>query len=311
MIEVQIAEMMDTGAHFGHQTKRWNPKMRPYIYGARSGVHIIDLQQTKELAAQALQFITDSVARGLNVLFVGTKQQSREIVRDNAQRAQMFYVNDRWMGGTLTNFNTIKKSIDMLIDLETKRANNDFEGYTKKELLDIDRKIIKLEASLGGIKALKRIPDILFIIDPKQENIAVKEANKLGLPIVAITDTNCDPDPIDHVIPANDDAISSITYFTVKVADACVLGLEKREQNAQNESRSEARGERRAPRPRRSVKGEEAGKEAGKSYVSKAVRDSAFEGDAKEGYSAQAEVAVISPATPNLDDQVLQHAAKG
>lgn len=311
MIEVQIAEMMDAGAHFGHQTKRWNPKMRPYIYGARSGVHIIDLQQTKQLAAEALKFITDSVARGLSVLFVGTKQQSREIIRDNAQRAQMFYVNDRWMGGTLTNFNTIKKSIDMLIDLETKRTNNDFEGYTKKELLDIDRKIIKLEASLGGIKSLKRVPDILFIMDPKQENIAVKEARKLGLPIVAITDTNCDPDPIDHIIPGNDDAISSITYFTAKVADACVLGLEKREQNAQNDSQFDARGEKRPVRARRSVKGEDASKEAGKSYVSKGVRNSGFEGDATAGYSAQAEVAVISPATPAVDGEVLQHAAKG
>lgn len=298
MIEVQISEMMEAGAHFGHQTKRWNPKMRPYLYGARSGVHIIDLQRTKELAREAFQFITDSVAAGRVVLFVGTKQQARNVIKDEATRCKMYYVNQRWMGGTLTNFKTIKNSIDKLIELETKREKNEFEGYTKRELLDIDRRIIKLEASLGGIKGLTRTPDIVYIVDAQHEKIAVREARKLHIPVVAITDSNCDPDQIDYVIPGNDDAIASIAYFTRKVADACLLGLEKREELAREQARLK-----KAPRPAKKpekkarvvpgteeVKGKGKGKKVKKTaYVARGT-EAGSEEEIREGFtSAKAE----------------------
>lgn len=266
-ISVEISEMMETGAHFGHQTKRWNPKMRPFIYGNRSGVHIIDLQKTKELAGKALDYLVQAVGSGQDVLFVGTKVQARAIIKDNAVRCNMHYVNNRWMGGTLTNFKTIKKSIDKLIDFQTKRQNNGFEGYTKKELLDIDRQIVKLEASLGGIKGLTAPPDLVYIVDPNHEHIAVREAAKLHIPIVALTDSNCDPDPITYPIPTNDDAVGAITYFTQKIADACLAGLEVREQTARTQEAQEAvAGERQQQRPqrkRRVASGREA-KETGK-----------------------------------------------
>jgi small subunit ribosomal protein S2 len=296
MIDIQIEDMMNAGAHFGHQTKRWNPKMRPYLYGSRSGVHIIDLQKTKSLAVEALEFVTKQVASGKNVLLVGTKPQAREIIQREATRASMFYVTDRWMGGTLTNFQTIKKSIDRLIDLETRRENNDLEGYTKKEKLDIDRTIEKLLASLGGIKGMKGAPGIIFVVDPKQEHIAILEAKKLGIPVVAITDSNCNPDPIDYIIPGNDDALSSIEYFTIKLADACLAGLDKREANTTqvyDEQRQGDKGKgRRGPRTR-SVKGGD----APNSYVSKTVQAQTFEGDAAGGFSAKTEVAE-TPAAP-------------
>lgn len=293
MSDIEIEAMMDAGAHFGHQTKRWNPKMRPYIYGARSGVHIIDLQKTKSLAVEALEYLTNAVAHGKDVLFVGTKPQAREIIKAQAIRSNMYYVTDRWMGGTLTNYQTIRKGIDRLIDLETRREKNDFEGYTKKELLDIDRAIIKLEASLGGIKRTKGVPAVLFVVDPKQEHIAVMEANKLGIPVIALTDSNCDPDPIDYIIPGNDDAISSVEYFTTRVADACLAGLEKREQFAQNPDASQGRGFRPGRGPRRG--GPARGTE-NKSYVSKAVQGQTYEGDASGGFSATVEAPAVAPA---------------
>ena len=283
--EIKIEEMMEAGAHFGHQTKRWNPKMKPYLYGARSGVHIIDLQKTKSLAEEALEFIEKAVAKGQDVLFVGTKMQARETVKKEAERCNMFYVIDRWMGGTLTNFKTIKKSIDRLIEMETRRENNDYEGYTKKELLDIDRQVLKLEASLGGIKRMEDVPGVLFVIDPKLEEIAIKEAIRLGITVVAMTDSNCDPDPIDYPIPCNDDAISSIDYFAKKVADAILAGVEKHEaqgqQSALNSGRQgEGRGKRHHPRTSK-------GGPSGKTYVARGAKEDKFEGDASSGYSAK------------------------
>jgi small subunit ribosomal protein S2 len=292
MFDIQIEAMMDAGAHFGHQTKRWNPKMRPYIYGSRSGVHIIDLQKTKALAVEALEYLTNAVAHGKDVLFVGTKPQAREVIKSQAIRAQMYYVTDRWMGGTLTNYQTIKKGIDRLIDLETRREKNDFEGYTKKELLDIDRTIIKLEASLGGIKRTKSVPAVLFVVDPKQEHIAILEANKLDIPVIALTDSNCDPDPIDYIIPGNDDAISSVEYFTTRVADACLAGLEKREFVAQSYDASQGRGQRQGRGPRRP--GGPRGATENKSYVSRAVQGQTYEGDASGGFSATVEAPVVA-----------------
>ncbi|MCP5464203.1 MAG: 30S ribosomal protein S2 [Deltaproteobacteria bacterium] len=288
MTQVSIPEMMEAGAHFGHQTKRWNPKMRPYIYGSRSGVHIIDLQKTHDLANEALQFIQETVAKGGDVLFVGTKQQAREAVKEHAGRSKMHYVNQRWMGGTLTNFKTIKNSIDRLLDLESRREKDQFEGYTKRELLDIDRTIEKLEASLGGIRNLNGFPRVVFVVDPKHEHIAIREARKLGLTVIALTDTNCDPDPVDHVIPANDDAISTIEYFASKVADACLAGLEKRQENARKASGdTKPQTEKKA---RRVSDGTEADKKA--AYVGKRAKteEEAKEGDGSvEGYSAKAE----------------------
>lgn len=286
MVDVQIPEMMEAGAHFGHQTRRWNPKMKPYLYGARSGVHIIDLQKTQDLASQALKIVVDIVGKGGDVLFVGTKSQARNVVKEQAERSEMFYVNNRWMGGTLTNYQTIKNSIDRLIDYETRREGDGFEGYTKKELLDIDRTIEKLTASLGGIKKMKGVPGLLFVIDPNHEKIAISEARKLGIPVIAMVDSNCDPDPIDYVIPSNDDAISSIEYFTTKLADACLEGLEKREEEAQKAGAAEKAAPKKPARKSRVAKGET----TGRSYVAKSVKEQSAETESTEGgFSAKAE----------------------
>ena len=264
MIQISIQEMLDAGAHFGHQTRRWNPKMKPYIYGARSGVHIIDLQQTFSLAQKGLGFLEEVVARGEDVLFVGTKKQAQGVIEEEAKRCSMPYVTHRWMGGTLTNFQTIKKSVDRLIDLETRRANNDFQGYTKKELLGIDREIEKFLSVLGGIRNMKTPPGALFVVDPGQERIAVHEAEILEIPVVAMTDSNCNPDPIDYPLPANDDALRSIQLFTARAADACLAGLEKRELRAREEGAKGALDARkRTGRKLQEMEG------AGKAYVSR------------------------------------------
>lgn len=289
MVDVSIQEMMEAGAHFGHQTRRWNPKMRPYLYGSRSGVHIIDLQKTLTLAKEALDFISKTVASGKEVLFVGTKNQARNIMREQAEKSQMFYVNNRWMGGTLTNYPTIKKSINRLIDFETRRENDGFEGYTKKELLDIDRTIEKLTASLGGIKLMQDLPGVIFIVDPNNEKNAVSEARKLKIPVVAIVDSNCNPDPIDFIIPANDDALSSIEYIASKVTEACLEGLEKREQYAREVSQKKQDEQADKPKAKRRVA---SGESTGKSYVAKAVKEDQSNEGAEEGsFSAKAEEA--------------------
>lgn len=289
MIDIQISEMMTVGAHFGHQTQRWNPKMRPYIYGARSGVHIIDLQKTKSLAKQAFDFIEKSVAQNKSVLFVGTKPQAKNIIAEKIPQAGMYYVTDRWMGGTLTNFQTIRKSIDRLIDLETRRENNDFQGYTKKELLEVDRTITKLEASLGGIKKMNGLPSVVFIVDPKLEHIAVKECQCLNIPIVALVDSNCDPEPIDYVIPANDDSIGSVEYFITKAVEACQLGLEKREERIRSlPDKDQSQGAR-----GKKTKRVSRGVADTRSYVSKKGQET-FEGDASEGFSAEVSVETAS-----------------
>lgn len=296
MIDIQITDMMDVGAHFGHQTQRWNPKMKPFLYGVRSGVHIIDLQKTLGLADAALKFLSDTVASGRDILLVGTKPQARDIIKEQAIRAGMFYVTDRWMGGTLTNFQTIKKSIDRLIEMETRRANNDYVGYKKRELLDIDRMVLKLEASLGGIKRMTRVPGAIFILDPKLEHIAVKEAQCLSIPIVAITDSNCDPDPIDYVVPANDDAIGSIAYFVTKIADACLEGLERREMIARDDDGDDAqRGQRRARRISMAA-GDS------RSYVTQSVQTAIVE-DQAGGFSAKAEEVKIDAPRVVTEDR--------
>jgi small subunit ribosomal protein S2 len=216
--------MLEAGVHFGHQTKRWNPKMKPYIFGARNGIYIIDLQQTVIMWRRAYDFIADLVGRGEKVLFVGTKKQAQEVVAEEASRAEMFYVNNRWLGGTLTNFKTVKGSIERLRLIERMSTDGTYEKLPKKEVLKLGHERTKLERSLGGIKDMTRLPGAVFIVDPKKEHIAVAEANRLQIPVVAIVDTNCDPDLIDYVIPGNDDAIRSIKLFSTKIADACLEG---------------------------------------------------------------------------------------
>jgi small subunit ribosomal protein S2 len=224
MAELTMREMLEAGVHFGHQTNRWNPKMKQFIFGARNGIYIIDLQKTVPLFGKAYQFIVDTVARGEKLLFVGTKKQAQEVVQEEATRAEQFFVNNRWLGGTLTNYRTIKASIDRLRAIDKMEEDGTFEKLTKKEVLHLTRERAKLEKNLGGIKDMTKLPGAIFVIDTKKEHIAVAEARKLGIPVIAVVDTNCDPDEIDHLIPGNDDAIRAIRIFVTKAAEACIEG---------------------------------------------------------------------------------------
>jgi small subunit ribosomal protein S2 len=222
--EISIKELLEAGVHFGHQTKRWNPKMQKYIFGERNGIYIVDLQKTLKKFKEAYDKIVETIARGGKILLVGTKKQARDVIVEEAKRCGMFHVSQRWLGGTLTNFYTIKNSIEKLKRLNQLRQESENSSLVKKERLRLERTVVKLEKFLGGIKDMDTLPDMLFIIDPKKEKIAVSEANKLGIPIVAVVDTNCDPDKIDYVIPGNDDAIRAIRLFASKVADAVLEG---------------------------------------------------------------------------------------
>ncbi len=233
MAYVTMKELLEAGVHFGHQTKRWNPKMKPYIFGARNGIYIIDLQKTVRMFKTAYDFLRDTVADGGNVLFVGTKKQAREAIYEEANRCEMFYVHNRWLGGMLTNFQTIKKSIDRLNYLNNIENDGTIELFPKKERLKLGKERLKLDSTLGGIQTMGRIPQALFVIDPKNEAIAVREGRRLGIPIVSVIDTNCDPDEIDYPIPGNDDAIRAIRLITSRMATACMEGrklLEERKQ---------------------------------------------------------------------------------
>jgi len=223
-----VKELFEAGVHFGHQTKRWNPKMRPYIYGARSGIHIVDLDQTARLFKRAFDFLSETTARGGSVLFVGTKRQAQEIVREEARRAGMYFVTNRWLGGTLTNFRTIKGGLDRLRTLERMKEDGTYSQLPKKETVQLEKERSRLEKYIGGLKGMGAVPQAIFVIDPAQETIAVSEAKRLHVPIVAITDTNCDPDMVDYVIPGNDDAIRSVRLICGAVADACVAGTARR-----------------------------------------------------------------------------------
>ena len=224
MSTVTMKQLLEAGVHFGHQTKRWNPKMKEYIFGSRNGIYIIDLQKTVRLFKEAYKFIAETAAKGDNILFVGTKKQAQDSILEESQRAAMFCVNQRWLGGTLTNFRTIRKNIERLKKLEAMRDDGTYETLPKKEVLQLEKSRMKLEKTLGGIKEMAKLPGGLFIVDPRKERIAVHEAKKLGIPIVAIVDTNCDPDEIDFVIPGNDDAIRAIRLISAKIADACLEG---------------------------------------------------------------------------------------
>ena len=228
MAVVEMKELLEAGVHFGHRVKRWHPKMRSYIFTERNGIHIIDIQQTVKRLETATEWIRDDIAEGGMLLFVGTKKQAQENIALAAERCGMPYVNQRWLGGTLTNFRTIHQRIDYLLDLERRLERGEFQGLTKKEILGLERQMAKLNLRLGGIKTMNRLPSLVFIADVRREHIAVKEANKLGIPILAMVDTNCDPGPIDLVIPANDDAIRSNKLIANKLADAVVEGRQIR-----------------------------------------------------------------------------------
>lgn len=224
MSVISMKQLLEAGVHFGHQTRRWNPKMAPYIFTERNGIYIIDLQKTVKKVEEAYNFIREVAAQGQTILFVGTKKQAQDAVKEEALRSDMYFVNERWLGGMLTNFQTIQKRINRLRELEDMEANNVFDVLPKKEVIMLRHEMERLQKFLGGIKNMKKLPGALFIIDPRKERIAVAEARNLGIPIVAIVDTNCDPDEIDYVIPANDDAIRAVKLLTAKMADAVLEG---------------------------------------------------------------------------------------
>jgi small subunit ribosomal protein S2 len=221
---ISMRALLEAGVHFGHNTGRWNPKMKQYIFGARNGIHIIDLQHTVKLFRQAFQAVVDTTSRGDTILFVGTKKQAQDVIVEEATRSNQHYVTQRWLGGTLTNFRTVKGSLERLRGLEKMEEDGTLFALTKREQVMIKRDRDKLMKSLGGIKGLSKVPGMLFVIDPHKEHIAVDEARKLEIPVVAITDTNCDPDQIDYVIPGNDDAIRAIKLFAARIADAAIIG---------------------------------------------------------------------------------------
>ena len=219
MVHVSVQDLLEAGVHFGHQTRRWNPKMKRYIFGRRNGIYIIDLQRTQELFDVAIQYVSSLARTGGRILFVGTKRQAQQVIEEEAARCKQFYVSHRWLGGTLTNFVTIRASVERLKSIEKKMAD-EATVLTKRELLRLERDRSTMTRNLGGIRDMERLPDALFVVDPKKEYIAVAEANKLGIPVIAIVDTNCDPELIDYIIPGNDDAIRTIRLFAAKIADA-------------------------------------------------------------------------------------------
>ena len=226
MVSVTMKELLEAGVHFGHQVRRWNPKMKEYIFGERNGIYIIDLQKTQRMFREAINFVTNAIAedRGKTVLFVGTKRQAQDAIREEAERAGQYYVNQRWLGGLLTNFQTVQKSIKRLRDLEAMQTDGRYEKLTKKERIKLDREREGLNKNLSGIKSMGRLPDVVFIIDVRKEEIAVAEANRLGIPIVAVVDTNCSPEGIDYVIPGNDDALRAVRLFASRIADSILEG---------------------------------------------------------------------------------------
>jgi len=255
---ITMKQLLEAGVHFGHQTRRWNPKMKPYIFGARNGIYIIDLQKTVRLFKKAYTFVQDTVASGGTVLFVGTKKQAQDAVYEEAARGGQYYVNQRWLGGMLTNFSTIRQSIDRLNSIGAILEKPEETNFTKKELGMLKRQYEKLDKNLSGIRDMRRLPKVLFVVDSKKETIAVKEARKLGIPIVGIVDSNCDPDEIDYVIPGNDDAIRAIRLFAAKIADACIEGRSMYEASLKEDA-----GEAEAPAWRESGEAVTAGEDVG------------------------------------------------
>jgi len=244
MANVTVKEMLQAGLHFGHQTRRWNPKMKPYIYGPRNGIYIVNLDLTKRLFDKACDYISSEIKKGGSVLFVGTKRQAQSIINEEAKRCGMFYVDHRWLGGMLTNFQTIKNSIERLKSIESMQADGSINRFPKKEILLMEKERVKLERNVGGIKDMRKLPSVMFVVDPRKENIAINEATKLNIPVVAITDTNCDPDNIDFIIPGNDDAIRSIRLISNHIAEAVLSGqAEKDGEDASEEAIAAAMGD--------------------------------------------------------------------
>ena len=232
MSVASLIELLEAGVHFGHQTQHWNPKMKPYIYGARNGIYILDLRKTTTLLDAAYDAVRDYAAKGRNVLFVGTKKQAAEVVAEEAKRSGAYFINRRWLGGMLTNFETIRGRVNKLRELEDFMNSGHAEKLPKKEIAKLNRELGKLSKTLGGIKDMRGLPDVIFIVDQKKEDIAIKEANKLNIPVICLADTNADPEGIDYIIPGNDDAIRSIKLITSKLADAVLEGKQLREANA-------------------------------------------------------------------------------
>lgn len=239
MPTASMIELLEAGVHFGHQTQRWNPKMKPYIYGARNGIYVIDLRKTTDLLDAAYELVRDYAAKGRNVLFVGTKKQAAEVVAEEAQRSGAYYINRRWLGGMLTNFETIRGRVNKLKELEEFISNGYVDKLPKKEVAQLNRQLAKLSKTLGGIKDMRGLPDLIFIVDQTKEEIAIKEANKLGIPVICLADTNADPDGINYIIPGNDDAIRSIKLITSKLADAVLEGKQLREAKANSAKKIE------------------------------------------------------------------------
>ena len=243
MATITMKELLEAGVHFGHQTKRWDPRMKEYIFGERNGIYIIDLQKTLKMFKDASKFVTDLCGEGRNILFVGTKRQAQEAIAEEATRAGMPYVNQRWLGGLLTNWVTVQKSVKRLQELDEMATDGRYDLLTKKEVIKLERERKHLQANLAGIKTMKRLPDALFIVDSNNEAIAVKEARKLGIPVVAVVDTNCDPTVVDYVIPGNDDALRAIRLFTSKIADSAAEGVNMVSDKAFAEAQPEAAAE--------------------------------------------------------------------
>lgn len=303
MVSITMKQLLEAGVHFGHQTKRWNPKMKEYIFGQRNGIYIIDLQKSLKLFKNAIQFIYELGAQGKTVLFLGTKRQAQEAIQEAAQRTSMFYVNQRWLGGLLTNFVTIQKSIKRFRELESMRSNGQYDLFSKKEVARYERERKKLEKNLSGIKEMAGLPDALFIIDTRLETIAVKEAAKLGIPIIGVADTNCDPDEIDYIIPGNDDALRAIRLITDTIAQAYLEGkavfeAQQKEQAEQMEKQRQLQAQQAAAAREAAAKAADARKSA--------------EGKESEGIPAEgATPAAEAPARPKTTvRKTLQRKAK-
>ncbi len=246
MNQITMKDLLSAGVHFGHQTSKWNPKMKPYIFGARNGIYIVDLQKTVKMAQRAFEYIRDEVASGKQIIFVGTKTQAKDVVKEEAQRCGAYYITNRWLGGLLTNFKTIRRGIERLEEIEKMSADGVFNLLSKKEVSKLEKERGKLDESFSGIRTMKKLPELMFVVDPSHENIAVSEAKKIGIPLIALVDTNCDPDPIDYIVPGNDDAIKSIKLFATFASEAVAEGkalyeekLRSGEISAQNETYSE------------------------------------------------------------------------
>ncbi len=296
MAAISIKQLLEAGVHFGHQTRRWNPKMKSYIFGERNGIHIIDLQKTLKLFKEAVAFVTEAAAQGKTVLFVGTKSQAQEAIEEEAQRCGMYFVNNRWLGGLLTNFVTVQNSVRRYRELESMRDNGFYEKLSsKKEVARLERERKKLEKNLRGIKNMDRCPDALFVVDSRQETIAIKEAAKLKIPIIAIVDTNCDPDLIDHVIPGNDDALRAIKLFAETIAEAILAGRARYQARVEAELKeAEEKAAKEAAQRKAAKEAAEAAKEAAQRKVAKEAAE-AVKGASKTEEEGETQAAAAQP----------------